>query len=154
MTRNLFRKLQKRTRAVPTLWLYVQRLPVALEKDIWIESYTETEISMTDFQPESCAVTCGVKRDVPQLRMLIYCILVGWYCISNFPEHPFLEAVARIHSWTQHICHRKAPRMDRQPNMMIKRQLSYFYWHNHNYILLCHILLAPTGALTLMTVYY
>ena len=63
------------------------QLPVSSDKDIWIDSSTKTEISMTVGTKHSCAVYPVSNEKYPNYESSY---TGGLHCICNFPEHPFL----------------------------------------------------------------
>ena len=65
------------------------QIPAAslIRKNIWIYSYTKTEISMTVGTKHSCAVYPVSNEKYPNYESSY---TGGLHCICNFPEHPFL----------------------------------------------------------------
>ena len=64
MPTNLFTKLQTRLRAIPGAASKVIWLPIERHDDIWVDSYTRTNISNTEWLPgfpyDDDSQSCGI----------------------------------------------------------------------------------------------
>ena len=102
-TTNLFGKLKNRLRAIQntastTIWL-----PISRQKDIWVDSYTKTRISMkewnTGYPGDDSSQGCGIYPVVSDGYLSYKCSSTGgqggWYCSCYFSKHPFLTLRGR-----------------------------------------------------------
>ena len=95
-TTSHFTKLKDRLRAIPNTNHIIIWLPITKKNNTWVDSYTETRISMTEWSPgypaEEPGQVCSIYATMaPGYNNMECSTDTGWYCSCDFPEHPFLK---------------------------------------------------------------
>ena len=94
-TTNQFITLKNRLRAIPNSASVIIWLPITRKNGTWVDTYTETKISMTEWttgfpMEQGCAVY-GVSGEGYITYECSYSGgLGGFYCSCDFPQNPFL----------------------------------------------------------------
>ena len=102
-TTTHFKKLQNRLRAIPDSASIVVWLPILRQNDIWVDRYTEREISMTEFNPgfpmDNIKQACGVYGVASEGYSNFECSYTGGagglFCACDFSKQPFLKLRGR-----------------------------------------------------------